>query len=218
MATRIREARQARGWSQQDLAERIGVSQPTIVHWEQGTHTPRNLALARLADTLGVSRQWLKESPPPQASIQRAPLPQDVVSRFDPTTPDTSAYLRTPIHHVPVFDGPLDEEEVEACLTGGKPALTYVSASAFLLSPIGLIHDDASIAKTISPGSIAIIDCADKTLSDGKFYLVSLNGVAKLRRFFAIPARFETDRPDDTLLLQSQPIVLGRLVMTIQRF
>jgi transcriptional regulator with XRE-family HTH domain len=213
MATRIREARQARGWSQQDLAERIGVSQPTIVHWEQGTHTPRNLALARLADTLGVSRQWLQESPsvnPEQA--------RDSAPAYRKSANPTLSYLTAPIHHVPIFAGPLDSEEIDACLKAHRVAIDYVPTAIAVQMPLGLLIEDIAVAKSFPAGTIAIIECADRTLVDGKTYLINLNGIAKLRRFGAFPARLEADRAEDTVSIQSQPIVLGRLIAAIRHY
>lgn len=36
----IRQVRQKQGWTQADLAERLGVSQSTISFWERGVETP----------------------------------------------------------------------------------------------------------------------------------------------------------------------------------
>ena len=50
---RIREARKALGLSQATLAEKLGVSQPTINRWELGRVEPKTLhrvALARFFD------------------------------------------------------------------------------------------------------------------------------------------------------------------------
>ena len=56
---RIRQARKAQGYSQSDLAHRVGVSQPAIANWESGVHDPRRLTLAKLADALGAPLDWL---------------------------------------------------------------------------------------------------------------------------------------------------------------
>lgn len=213
MGTRIKEARQARGWSQQDLAERVGVSQPTIVHWEQGTHTPRNLALARLADTLGVSRQWLQE--PPDAPIQSIQMPAQSGHR---STRPIFTYLNAPIHHVPVFSGPLDRDEVEACLRAQRPAIAYIPVAIPVITPIGLLIDDPAIATTFPAQTIGIIECADRNLVVGKTYLLSLNGVARLRVYQTGPTRFEADAPSDTTLVRDPPVVLGRLLVAIRQF
>jgi transcriptional regulator with XRE-family HTH domain len=212
MGARIKEARQARGWSQQDLAERVRVSQPTIVHWEQGTHTPRNLALARLADALGVSRQWLQGDQDSQVMVSPTRLPP-----YHKRASPIQDYLTSPIHHVPVFVGPLTKEEIEACLQANSTAVAFIPVAIPVLSPIGLVIDDPAIEKEFPKTTIGIIECADRTLVDGKTYLVQLDGVAKLRRWGAYPARFETDNPIERLLITNAPDVLGRLLVTIRQ-
>lgn len=77
---RIREARESLAWSQEDLARRMHVSQPTISNWEAGRKSPRTQIMIRLAQVLGVSMEWLStgrgpmQAPPmlvssPQAAI-----------------------------------------------------------------------------------------------------------------------------------------------------
>jgi transcriptional regulator with XRE-family HTH domain len=213
MSARIKEARQARGWSQQELAERVSVSQPTIVHWEQGTHIPRHLALARLADALGVSRQWL------QGDIENNTLvAQSRTTPYHKNPTPILSYLNSPINHVPVFAGPLDKEEVEACLKAQRTAIAYIPVSIPVISPIGFVIDDGAIEKEFPKNAIGIIECADRSLIDGKVYLINLNGVAKIRRWGAYPARFDADRPDDVYLVNEPPEVIGRLLVTIRQY
>jgi transcriptional regulator with XRE-family HTH domain len=53
---RLREIREQRGWSQQELAERSGVTYMTIWRFEAGRHKWPRMDIARkLAKTLGVS-------------------------------------------------------------------------------------------------------------------------------------------------------------------
>jgi len=51
---RIREARDARGWSQGELAERCGLSRPTIARIEAGQHV-RMGTLEKVARALGLT-------------------------------------------------------------------------------------------------------------------------------------------------------------------
>lgn len=52
---RIRERRKAKGWTQDDAARRIGVSQPTWSTWEVGTSQPSGDNVKRLRDVLGLT-------------------------------------------------------------------------------------------------------------------------------------------------------------------
>jgi transcriptional regulator with XRE-family HTH domain len=213
MSARIKEARQARGWSQQELAERVSVSQPTIVHWEQGTHIPRHLALARLADALGVSRQWLQGD---GDTIDTATASTTNVALSSASQPQT--YLSKPLVHVAVFAGPLDRTEINACLRGERSPINYVPVAMAIQSPIAMRVDDPAVRREFPKGSVAVIDCGDKALQDGKFYLFAANGTARLRRWGAMPMRLEADSLEDVQFVAAAPDVLGRVVMSIRSY
>lgn len=51
---KVRELRKARGWLQQDLADRAGVSMQTVSNLETRRHVPETATLAKIARALGV--------------------------------------------------------------------------------------------------------------------------------------------------------------------
>ena len=54
MNNRLRELREAKGWSQQELGERLGVSRQTIISIEKGKYDPSlplAFAIARAFDS-----------------------------------------------------------------------------------------------------------------------------------------------------------------------
>jgi transcriptional regulator with XRE-family HTH domain len=51
---KVRELRKARGWLQQDLADRAGVSMQTVSNLETRRHVPETVTLAKIARALGV--------------------------------------------------------------------------------------------------------------------------------------------------------------------
>jgi putative transcriptional regulator len=53
LANRLREAREARGWTQAQLAEAIGVSRKTVNTVENGVFVPSTLIALKLATALG---------------------------------------------------------------------------------------------------------------------------------------------------------------------
>lgn len=55
MKNRLRELREGEGWSQGDLAERIGVSRQSINAIETGKYDPSLPLAFRLASLLGLS-------------------------------------------------------------------------------------------------------------------------------------------------------------------
>lgn len=48
----IKEAREAKGWTQEVLARRVRVTRLTISYWENGRRTPRPKRWARIARAL----------------------------------------------------------------------------------------------------------------------------------------------------------------------
>jgi putative transcriptional regulator len=52
--TRLREARQAAGLTQQQVADRLGVRRPNVARWESGTQLPRVDAALRVATAVGA--------------------------------------------------------------------------------------------------------------------------------------------------------------------
>jgi putative transcriptional regulator len=53
LSNRLREAREAQGWTQAELAMRIGVSRKTINTVENGVFIPSTLIALKLARALG---------------------------------------------------------------------------------------------------------------------------------------------------------------------
>ena len=50
----LRKLRDGKGWSQKDLADAIGVTQPAIAKWETGQQIPAFDTVQRLCKALGV--------------------------------------------------------------------------------------------------------------------------------------------------------------------
>jgi putative transcriptional regulator len=59
LENRLREARVAAGWTQAELAERVGVSRKTINTVENGVFVPSTVLALKLARALGVSVEGL---------------------------------------------------------------------------------------------------------------------------------------------------------------
>lgn len=56
---RIRELRCGCGWSQVELAKRLGLSKQTVSNWENDNIQPSIEMLVRLSKTFGVSTDYL---------------------------------------------------------------------------------------------------------------------------------------------------------------
>ena len=58
-AEKIRNLREARGWSQAELARRLGITRNGVNSWEQGLSMPSPAFLVELAKTFSVSTDYL---------------------------------------------------------------------------------------------------------------------------------------------------------------
>ncbi|BFK88079.1 hypothetical protein I4200191B4_23850 [Pseudoflavonifractor gallinarum] len=59
IAERIKELRQARGWTQADLARRLSITRNGVNSWEQGLSTPSPASLVDLTRLFSVSTDYL---------------------------------------------------------------------------------------------------------------------------------------------------------------
>jgi len=56
---RLRQAREARGWTQDEFAEHAGMSRPHVSRYECGSVIPSVKSLVKLCSELGVTADWL---------------------------------------------------------------------------------------------------------------------------------------------------------------
>ena len=71
MGIRIRDVRRERGWTQDQLANAVGVSRSAVAQWETGRSGQVGSTLTRLAEVLGVSPDYLLLG---SSASDRAPL------------------------------------------------------------------------------------------------------------------------------------------------
>lgn len=59
LADKLIELRKQNGWSQEELADRIGVSRQSVSKWESGTSIPDLDKILKLGEIFGVSTDYL---------------------------------------------------------------------------------------------------------------------------------------------------------------
>jgi transcriptional regulator with XRE-family HTH domain len=79
----IRELREARGWTQLELATRLGVTPSTVYNWERGRHEPRAGQLREMARLFGVG---MDDVAPALPAGRRPGRPYDSRGRGGPTS------------------------------------------------------------------------------------------------------------------------------------
>jgi transcriptional regulator with XRE-family HTH domain len=79
-AGRLRELREAMGWSQQELGERVGLHMQTVSRFERGTLMPTWAVVLALAEALGVDCLAFCQQPAAPAESRGPGRPRKVPS------------------------------------------------------------------------------------------------------------------------------------------
>lgn len=66
LGDRLRKAREAAGFEQQELAQMIGVARNTVSNAEKGKRAPRQIVLNQWSLATGVPVQWLQHGEAPR--------------------------------------------------------------------------------------------------------------------------------------------------------
>lgn len=174
---RIRLARKRAGLNQAALAERLGVTQPAVANWESGVHDPRRVVLAKLADALGTSLDWLSEGARSSAERDKHPA---------------AAYLRRALRHTPV----IRYRDAVRFLESAAPdphdfAEDYIPVTTGSDRVFALFLTDEAVDLTFPKDSLVVIDYADRRPIDGAFCLAAPFQFPILRRWRDHPARLE---------------------------
>ena len=205
IGARIRDARKALGLSQADLAIRVGVSQPAIANWESGVHDPRRLTLAKLADALETSFDWL-------AAGDR--------SSFETDKHGAAAYIRRPLQHVPVIS--LRASVLWAKDIAADPhsiAEDYIPVTTGISTLFAVFVHDEAVNLEFPRGALVVVDYADRLPNNGAYCLVSVAGAPMVRRWRTSPARLapHSSSPDvETLPVDGSVAIIGCVRLSIR--
>ncbi len=202
---RIRTARKEGGFSQADLAGKVGVTQPAVANWESGVHDPRRLMLAKIAEALRVSPDWL-------ASGARSPVEAD--------KHPAAAYLRRPVQHTPVISLAdaariLDDPNADP----HAAAEDYIPVTSGAEKLFALFIDDEAVDLAFPKDTLVVIDYADRTPADGAFGLFVLDGLPVIRRWRDYPPRLEPASASPAygpIYFDAPPAVIGCVRVSIR--
>ena len=166
MNYKIAEARIAKGWSQQDLAERLGTTQQTIQRYESGARDIKSSVLVSLSRVLGVTISYL-------LGMENASIPNN-------STVDVPLYgsiaAGTPIEMISSESSQPVPIEVQCRYP-----------SAFLLRVRG-----ESMNRVLPNGCFALIDPEQREPVNCKAYAVCVNGYdATIKRVRRLRNGFE---------------------------
>lgn len=195
---RIRHARKSAGLNQAALAARVGVTQPAVANWESGVHDPRRMMLAKLADALSVSLEWLAEG-------QRSASERDKGA--------AAAYLRRPLQHTPVISFRAAVRFLdEASADPHADAEDYIPVTTASEQIFALFINDEAMNLAFPNDTLVVIDYADRKPADGAFCLAAPFGFPMLRRWREDPPRLEpcsNDISHKAIYVDGDPRIIG---------
>lgn len=195
---RIRYARKSAGLNQAALAARVGVTQPAVANWESGVHDPRRMMLAKLAEALSTSLEWLAEGARSAGERDKGAA---------------AAYLRRPIKHTPVISfraaiGFLEDHDADP----HSVAEDYIPVTTGSEKVFALFIDDEAMNLGFPTDTLVVIDYADRRPADGAFCLAAPFGFPMLRRWREKPARlepFSNDPSHKVIPVRGDPRIIG---------
>jgi transcriptional regulator with XRE-family HTH domain len=197
MGARVRQWREARGWSRRELAERAGCHLQTILRLESGAMKMTEQWQTTIADALGVQPAELFGS---TDEIQFA-----------------SAVVKVPV--IPWDWLALREDELRERVSSNM-AHTYIERQPERSADnlFGLTVADGSMDRVAGCGDRIIIDRSDAQLIGGRYYVVQTDGEFLFRQFMTRPDRFDADGSERIAPLLAGPdvVIIGR-VITVMR-
>lgn len=192
IGARIRAARRARGWSQQQLADAVGAVQTTVSSWERGRTEPGRDDTVRIASKLGIPLEDIEQALRPD----RPKLIREL--------PVLSWVSAGAVNEVGSLDAVSADEHI--AISGLGPG------DYFITRVVGDSMD------RISPeGSHIIVNVSDQRLIQGKAYIFSLRGETTYKLYQGSPVRrlepFSTNPANKTIFLMDNGwSVVGRVV------
>ena len=157
---RIAEARTAKGWTQSDLAKKIGTTQQQIARYESGENDVKSSVIIKMSEALGVTISYLLGLGEDSGVIQmrRSPShPMPVVGRIAAGTPREAIYQ-----------------------TGDAPESLWEAHSG----GFWLIVSGNSMNRLFAEGTLVLID-PDEEVRNGDVAVVFVNGDdATLKRVY----------------------------------
>lgn len=93
MAEKIMDLRKKKGWSQEELAERLGVTRQSVSKWESGQSVPDLNKIVFMSDLFGVTTDYLLKEDKPELEEYYAPEEEEAQIRRI-TVSDAVRYLK----------------------------------------------------------------------------------------------------------------------------
>ncbi|MBT5230793.1 MAG: helix-turn-helix domain-containing protein [Methylococcales bacterium] len=183
-SSRIKRSRKELGYTQQQVADAIGVNRVSITNWERGESNPRGKNLSKLAKLLQCEQDWILYGA--NMGTMTANM-SDLLSKVKQDTPNEdppeSDYLKVRRFNVELSAGHgsfVDDEQVIDELYFRKDWV-----ESLRLNPEHLVVLQArgdSMAPRIQSGDVVLTDLSDCKIIDGKIYAIRIEDQLIIKR------------------------------------
>ncbi|MCG7412591.1 helix-turn-helix transcriptional regulator [Moraxella nonliquefaciens] len=190
LAERLKFAREKINLTQQEVADRAGMSQPTYYKIESGK-SQRTTYLNELANVLKVTPNWLATGQGEMTALQSNISPNfEPVSDWDDGTPLEADEVPIPFY-----------KDFGVACGHGSDGVAYenekrrLRISRATIDRIGsykdkimaTLADGDSMSPTINDGDTIWVDMSKETIKDGKIFVFEYGGLFMCKRLYRLP-------------------------------
>lgn len=93
LSEKIMKLRKQNGWSQEDLAEKLGISRQSVSKWESAASIPDLDKIIRMSELFGISTDYLLKDELEEITFSEAPDPIEKEAAHSISLEDANAYL-----------------------------------------------------------------------------------------------------------------------------
>ncbi|WP_369813283.1 MULTISPECIES: XRE family transcriptional regulator [Xenorhabdus] len=222
MHERIKQARLAKKITQAELAEMLGVTPQSVQQWESSTE-PRKSRLTALASILDVDVNWLLFGETPKKDVSQIPPENEwtTIATWDSNTSLDGDEIEVPfLKDIESVFG--DRTRIGTDYSGfklrfSKAALRRVGAPSDGSTIICFPAKGDSMGPIIPHGATVAIDTTNKTIIDGKVYVIEQDGLKRLKCLYRRPSgkilirSYNRDEYEDEIAGEDKVIIIGRM-------
>ena len=183
---RIKRRRREMNFTQQQVADAVGVNRVTVTNWEKGDTNPKGKNLSRLAQTLLCEQNWVLYG----ASIGKAAMTANMAALLstvkqdnpeeDPSESDHVKIKRFNVELSAGHGASIDDESVIDELYFRKD---WIESLKLNIDHLVVLHARGdSMAPRIQHGDVVLTDLSDTKIQDGKVYAIRIEDQLIIKR------------------------------------
>ena len=200
--SRIKYLRESAGLTQNELAEKLGLTDVAISRWELGITSPRSKTLINMANLFGVTVDWIKRGVSNKGKFQVIDIPfyTDINAAAGHGCFSNEADEHTDIIPLPK---------------------SYLGSTSSFNNVVCISVHGNSMEPVIRDNGIIAIDLGNKIIKDGNIYVICHNEMLRIKILYKRPlglkiVSYNPDYEDEfyeyNFLSESDFAIIGQVV------